>query len=108
MLKLYPEFALSIIKELALRIKHLLNQVENLSLYSVETCLARLLLDESEEGVFHRQSWKTQEEIAGQLGTVLDVVNRNLQKLVNLGLIEVTRNHIKIIDRTSLEEITKY
>jgi DNA-binding transcriptional regulator LsrR (DeoR family) len=81
--------------------------VENLSLYSVEARLARLLLDEAEKGVYQRPSWKTQSEIAAQLGTVLDVVNRNLQNLQKQGIIEINRTEIRILDKTKLEALSR-
>jgi len=103
----YPAFSHVIIMNLSKRIQHLLTQVENLSLYNVEARLARLLLVETEDDVLIRHSWKTQSEIANQIGTVLDVVNRNLNKLENQGIIEVTREKIIIINRPELEEIAR-
>ena len=102
-----PKFSREWIKSLALRVKHLLNHVENLSLYTVEARLARLLLEEAENGVYKRQSWKTQSEIAAQLGTVLDVVNRNLQNFQKQGVIEINRTEIKILDETKLEALSR-
>ncbi len=103
----YPAFSRVIIMNLSKHIQHLLTQVENLSLYNVEARLARLLLIEAEDDVLIRHSWKTQSEIANQIGTVLDVVNRNLNKLENQGIIEVTREKIIIINRPELEEIAR-
>jgi len=102
-----PKFSGEWIKSLALRVKHLLNHVENLSFYSVEARLARLLLDEAENGVYQRPSWKTQSEIAAQLGTVLDVVNRNLQNLQKKGIIENNRTEIRILDKAKLEALSR-
>ena len=102
-----PKFSREWIKSLTLRVKHLLHHVENLSLYSVEARLARLLLDEAEKGVYQRSSWKTQSEIAAQLGTVLDVVNRNLQTLQKQGVIEINRMEIKILDEAKLEALSR-
>ncbi len=102
-----PKFSREWIKSLALRVKHLLNHVENLSLYSVEARLARLLLDEAKDGVYQRPSWKTQSEIAAQLGTVLDVINRNLQNLQKQGIIEINRTEIKILDVKKLEALSR-
>jgi len=45
--------------------------------------------------------------MAARLGTVLDVVNRNLQKFVRDGLIEIQRDKITIVDRNRLEEIAQ-
>ena len=102
-----PEFSRAIIGNLAKRIQLLLNHIENLSLYPVEVRLARFLLEEAQEGVIVRQSWKTQSEIANQLGTVLDVINRQLQRFAREGLIDLDRDQIRVIDQTRLEEIAR-
>ena len=99
------DFSRAVIASLSIRIQHLLDLVESLSLYSVDQRLAQYLLEESIHNVFIRQSWKTQTEIAARLGTVLDVVNRNLQNFARLGLIELQRDRITIIDRQGLEDI---
>lgn len=104
-LREFPSFSRAVIEQFAIRIQHLLDQIENLSLHTVEQRLARFLLAQAEQNVWERQLWITQTEIAARLGTVLDVVNRNLQKLVKDGVIEIHRNHIIIIDRERLEMI---
>jgi CRP/FNR family transcriptional regulator len=103
----YPELARQTIRNLSARIQHLLKQVENLSLYSVEVRLARLLLDESQNNIFQRHSWRTQSEIASQLGTVLDVVNRHLTNLEQLGIIVVYRDQIIISNPEELNKIAR-
>jgi len=100
-------FARAVIASLAKRIQILLNHVENLSLYSVEQRLARYLLDEAEDGIVRRQTWKTQAEIAAHLGTVVDVVNRILQKFERQSLISISRKQFKILDKDGLKEITE-
>lgn len=102
-----PLFVRGVIKSLAQRIQHLLDHVENLSFYPVEVRLARFLLAESQGDIVLRQSWKTQSEIASRLGTVLDVLNRQLQKLANEGVIEIERDQIRILNRPVLEEIAR-
>lgn len=103
----YPELARQTIRNLSVRIQHLLKQVENLSLYTVEVRLARLLLDESHNNIFQRHAWKTQTEIASQLGTVLDVVNRHLTNLEQLGIIVVNRDQIIISNPEELNKIAR-
>jgi len=100
-------FARAVIASLAKRIQILLNHVENLSLYSVEQRLARYLLEEGKDGVVNRQIWKTQAEIAAHLGTVVDVVNRILQKFERQSLISISRKQFKILDKDGLKEITE-
>ena len=100
-----PRFSRAVISNLAKRIRHLINHVENLSLLSVEQRLAQYLLEEEQAGLIIRQSWKTQAEIAAQLGTVVDVINRSLQKFERRGIIEITREQFTILDKDRLREI---
>jgi len=106
-LEYHPKFSRAVIARLANRIQHLLDQVEDLSLYTVDARLARFLLANAEEDVWDRHAWITQTEIAARLGTVLDVVNRSLQKLVRDEVIEIRREKITIIDRQQLEKIAR-
>jgi CRP/FNR family transcriptional regulator len=99
----YPRLAHSVVENLARRVLHLASLAEDLSLRTVEARLARLLLDRAKEGVLHREHWATQAEMAARLGTVLDVLNRALQQLVNEELIEVERHQIRILDRDRLK-----
>lgn len=100
-----PRFSRAVISNLAKRIRHLINHVENLSLLSVEQRLAQYLLEEEHAGLIVRKSWKTQAEIAAQLGTVVDVINRSLQKFERRGFIEITREQFTILDKDRLREI---
>jgi CRP/FNR family transcriptional regulator len=99
----HPRLARSVVENLARRVLHLVSLAEDLSLRTVEARLARLLLDRAKEGLLHREHWATQAEMAARLGTVLDVLNRALQQLVNEGLIEVERHQIRILDQDGLK-----
>jgi len=99
----YPGLARIIAQNLAQRVLHLLDLVEDLSLRTIEARLARYLLEESSGEVLHRQRWTTQAEIASQLGTVLDTLNRALRSLSTEGLIRVERHEIQILDRQGLK-----
>jgi CRP/FNR family transcriptional regulator len=100
-----PRMARSIIQDLAGRITHLISLVEDLSLRTIEARLARLLLEQSVGEVVQRQKWATQTEIASRLGTVPDLVSRTMRKLVERGLIQISRNEIIILNRAELEKI---
>lgn len=100
----HPDLAKLVIADLAERVTHLVNMVEDLSLRSVEARLARYILGHREAGPISRQRWATQSEIAARVGTVPDVLNRVLRKFSDEGLIEISRHQIKIIDRAKLEE----
>jgi CRP/FNR family transcriptional regulator len=87
------------------RLRDSVSLIEDLSLRSVMNRLARLILDEAEDGVLVRPSWYTQNELAARLGTVADVVQRSLRKLEADNLIEVSREQILIVNRQELEEL---
>ncbi len=98
-------FSKAVIKNLSQRITHLVDLVSDLSLHTIQTRLARFLLDNARDGIFIRQPWETQAEIAARLGTVLDVLNRALQRFAKDGLIELDRNAITLLKPDSLESI---
>jgi CRP-like cAMP-binding protein len=104
MLEKHPKLARRIIEDLSGRIQHLISLVEDLSLRTVEARLARLLLEQSRDDKIDRHRWATQSEMAARLGTVPEVVNRSLRKLVDEGMIEVSRKEIRILDRGRLED----
>lgn len=95
--------ARAVTQNLAGRVLHLMSLIEDLSLRTVESRLARLLLEEATGAALYRHQWATQAEMAGRLGTVPDVLNRALRKLADEGLIQVDRHQIQILDRTELE-----
>jgi CRP-like cAMP-binding protein len=101
----HPNLAGVIIQSLAMRIQQLMQQVEDLSLRSVDERLARLLIEEAEDGIVMRRKWDTQAEMASRLGTVTDVLNRSLRRFTEAGLIEVDRDRIRILNMQELRAI---
>ena len=97
-----PFFAEFILSKMAGRLLHLVSLVTDLSLRPVTGRLARLLLESAEGDILQRPRWYTQAELAARLGTVPDVIQRALRELEQEGLIEVTRQTIRILDRASL------
>jgi CRP-like cAMP-binding protein len=104
LLEKYPKLARQIIADLSRRIQHLIGLVDDLSLRKLEARMARVLLEHSKGELIERHSWATQNEMAARLGTVPDVINRTLRKLVEEGLIEVSRKEIRILERAILED----
>lgn len=102
LLEAHPPLARIIIQDLAGRVLHLITLVEDLSLRKVEGRLARLLLEEAQDNVIQRQRWATQAEIAARLGTVSDVASRTMRKMIETGILQVTRSEITILDRDKL------
>lgn len=99
----HTELAQALIRSLAARVIHLVSLVEDLALRPVEARLARLLLQQAVDGQIPRRHWATQAELAAQLGTVPDVLNRTLRALVEAGLIVVERQRIRVLDQAGLE-----
>jgi CRP/FNR family transcriptional regulator len=99
----HPPLARAVIQDLASRVLHLIQLVEDLSLRTVEARLARLLLEQAQTGILPRQRWATQSEMAARLGTVPDVINRALRSLAQSGLIKVERHQIQVLDEEGLE-----
>ncbi len=102
MLTTNPAMALSMIEFMANRIGELMELVADLSLRTVTERLARLLLEQAEDDLIHRQRWATQSDMAARLGTVPDVLSRALHSLVEEDLIELARHQIQILDRSGL------
>ena len=100
-----PEFAQQLIAGMAGRIIDLVEAVADLSLRPVASRLARLILQDSQDGVLPRPRWYTQSELAARIGTVPDVVQRALRTLEIGGLIAIDRHQIRIRDRAALEEL---
>lgn len=95
----HPELAWSMMESIASRARYLVGTVQDLAMRSVRGRLARLLLDEAE----HAHNGEvarllTQEEMAGRLGTVREVVGRALRSLAAEGVIEFDRHRIAILD----------
>lgn len=103
LLDIQPRFARAVIQDLAGRVLHLIQLVEDLSLRTVESRLARLLLEQAQTDTLPRRRWATQSEMAARLGTVPDVVNRALRSLAQDGLIQVKRHEIQILNKEGLE-----
>lgn len=100
-----PDLAFNVIDSLVERVTNLINLVADLSMRSVSNRLARLLLDEAINDVLPRARWNTQAELAARLGTVADVLQRTLQTLEKAGAISVTRQEIRLRDRSQLEKL---
>ena len=103
----YPVLARQIINELAGKVQYLIRMIEDISLHSVESRLARILLEQAEAKAVQRHRWATQAEISSRLGTVPDVLNRALRTLVEKEIILVERHRIQILDQEGLEKIAQ-
>lgn len=101
----YPPLAWALIESIARRTRHLVGLVQDLSLRSVKSRLAKLLLDQAQASAQESvPRLLTQEEMASRLGTVREVVGRALRSLVASGIIEFDRHQIIIRDAERLAE----
>jgi CRP-like cAMP-binding protein len=73
-------------------------------LRTVEARFAKLLLDSAEGDVIERRRWTNQTELAAHLVTVPDVLSRVIRELTKAGLIEMDKQHIRILNRAGLAE----
>ena len=81
----HPEVAFKVIQVLGHRLRHLRRLVEDLSFATVRQRLIAYLLRLAEDSVFVLH--ENNEELAGRLGTVRELVSRNLGRLHGEGLI---------------------
>jgi CRP-like cAMP-binding protein len=103
------EVAIAVIRTLASRFRYLTSLVEELSLKEVSHRLARFLRDRAlRDGVRTRRGVEfpleeTNQEIAGEIGTVRDLVSRNLRRFVDRRLIKMERRRVIVLDLDELE-----
>jgi CRP/FNR family transcriptional regulator len=108
LIRRHSTFALAVIRHLGQRVLHYISLVEDLSLRSVESRLARTLLQHAElrEGqmVVLRRNWTTFDQMAVRLGTVRDVLSRALKILEMENLLRVEKHSIVLLDPKGLAE----
>ncbi len=104
----HSDLALAVLEDFADHLTTLTDLVEGLALHTVQERLARFLLDRAETeapaGEMAAQRW-TQQEIAIHLGTVRDVVGRELRAMEDAGLVRIERGRIVLLDRQKLVAI---
>jgi CRP/FNR family transcriptional regulator len=100
-----PEVALKLLGVVGRRLRQLVGVVEAVTFGSVRQRLARALLDfgaTAGRPVFELP--ETHQEIASRLGTVREVVSRNLARFQSEGLIQVGKRQIRILDHDGLQQ----
>jgi CRP/FNR family transcriptional regulator len=101
----YPDVALKVLAVVGRRLRHLVGLVEAMTFGSVTQRLARLLLDACK--VAGSETFElpvTHQELASRLGTVREVVSRNLARFRAAGLIAMQGRQVEIVDRPGLEQ----
>lgn len=105
----HPEVALKVIAVVGSRLRRLVGIIEDLSFTTVRQRLIALVLQltqtsgtPSREGV-HVELTKTHQDLAAELGTVRELVSRNLSRLQAEGFLDVDGRKIIIKDLAGLK-----
>jgi CRP/FNR family transcriptional regulator len=98
-----PGLSLRFLEVFGHRLRQLVNLVELITFGSVRQRLAAVLLEFSDAAGARRFALpETQEELATRLGTVREVVSRNLGRFQTEGLLRIQRREIEILDPAGL------
>src|SRR5262249_49117627 len=106
----HPQVALKVLRVVGARLRRLVGIIEELSFTTVRHRLASFLIRlANQQGVKNNDQIEinlpdNNQEIASQIGTVRELVSRNLSRLQSEQLIEVQGRRILIRDLKALEE----
>ena len=101
----YPAVALKVLAVVGRRLRHLVGLVESMTFGSVTQRLARMLLDAAQSaGADAFDLPATHQELASRLGTVREVVSRNLARFRAQGLIAIQDRQVRILNRPGLQQ----
>ena len=109
--RLYPEVAFSLLHHFAHWLRRFTIRLEELSLKDVGARLAGYLLrvaaengEQTPDGIVV-QLKDNQQEIASHVGTVREIVSRNLRKFQDMNLISLKGRKLVILDREGLKKL---
>ena len=108
-----PALARNMLATLSRLMFHLTRQLEDLSLKEVSARLARFILERCREthgrvvAGLTCELPTTKTHLAAYLGTISETLSRTLARFKSLGLIEVDKGKITIIDPATLENMAK-
>lgn len=100
-----PDLALGVIRVLGERLRYLVTLVDEVSLMEVPQRLAKYLLGLADEHGTVFNLTLSNQEIAGRIGTVRELVSRNLHRLQDHGAIRIDGREIEIVDSEILQSI---
>jgi len=102
----HPEVALKVLQVVGGRLRRLVGIIEELSFATVRHRLISWLLrqakTEGDRGPVVLLS-PSQQELASQIGTVRELVSRNLARLQAQGFISISGREVTILDQAGLE-----
>ncbi len=100
----HPEVALKVLALVGGRLRQLVSVVEAVTFGSVRQRLARTLLDFGlQAGSESFPLAESHQDLASRLGTVREVVSRNLSRFQAEGLIRLGKKQVRILDPVGLE-----
>ena len=106
-----PALARNMLATLSRLMFHLTQQLEDLSLKEVSARLARYILERCQnthgqiaQGL-HCELPTTKTQLAAYLGTISETLSRTLSRFKSLGLIEVDKGKITILDPVALQKM---
>jgi CRP/FNR family transcriptional regulator, cyclic AMP receptor protein len=98
LIRRYPDVALAALRDQALRLRELVELVDDLAFRSVRARLARQLLADSASGAAE----VTQQELAERAGTVREIAGRTLRRMADDSLVRLERGRVIVLDREGL------
>jgi CRP/FNR family transcriptional regulator len=98
----HPDMALSLLSVFAQRLHKFSELIEDLSLRTVDSRLAKYLLSVSENSPDKAVIYIHKKTLAGILGTIPETLSRTFKKLTEKGLIQVEENRIHLLNRDAL------
>jgi len=109
----HPQVALKVLRVIGARLRRLVGIIEELSFTTVRHRLASFLLRQAQkegkhtgEGI-HVSLPASNQELASQIGTVRELVSRNLSRLQAQGVLQVDGRNVLILDLKALEAETQ-
>jgi CRP/FNR family cyclic AMP-dependent transcriptional regulator len=104
----HPQVALKVLRVVGARLRRLVGIIEELSFTTVRHRLAAFLLRLAKEGKRTAQGIEvtlpvTNQELASQIGTVRELVSRNLSRLQAEGLLKIDGRSVILCDLKALE-----
>jgi CRP/FNR family transcriptional regulator len=104
----HPQVALKVLRVVGGRLRRLVGIIEELSFTTVRSRLAALLLRLAKQGTTGNGGKvvitlpENNQEIASQIGTVRELVSRNLSRFQSEGLIEIEGRRLTILNPSAL------
>jgi len=100
----HPQLPLQALSIVGRRLRALVTLIESVAFGKIRQRLARMLLELASQGGDSFPLPGTHQEIALNLGTVREVVSRNLSRFQAAGLIQINHGEIVVADRQGLEQ----